>query len=164
MSLLAAIRSQYAHDAWARERLAAALRGLSAAEFARDFGPGFGSVRGKFCHFVDAEHLWLLRIVNNESPTARPDENRHPGVEEFLAWLKEVQARKQALLVTLDDAALLRSVEYRNLAGKPFRQPLWELLQHMLLHAAYHRGQVQACLRALGKQPPETDFIVFART
>ncbi|MCC6464952.1 MAG: DinB family protein [Planctomycetes bacterium] len=164
MSLLPALKRQFAHDAWARERLAAALRDLTAAEFARDFGPGFGSARAKFCHFVDAEHLWLLRVVNGESPTARPDDNRHAAVEPFLAWLAEVQARKQAMLDSLDEPALQRVVEYRNLAGRPFRQPLWEILQHMLLHAAYHRGQVQACLRALGKQPPETDFIVFART
>lgn len=163
MSLLHSIQRQFSHDAWAKARLAEAVRGLTDAEFARDLGPGLGSVRAKFCHTVDAEHLWLQRIVDGVSASERPLENRHNTRAEFLGWYEQVQARKKALLVGLTEDRLRASVSYRNLSGKTFTQPLYELLQHVALHAAYHRGQVAACLRALGKQPPSTDYIDWSR-
>lgn len=163
MSLLHAIRRQFAHDAWAKDRLAIAVRALTDPEFTREVGPGLGSVRAKFCHTVDAEHLWLQRIVDGISATQRPDDSRHPSRHEFLKWHEEVERRKNALIRGMTDDRLHAVVSYKNLSGKPFQQPLYELLQHMILHAAYHRGQVAACLRALGKQPPATDYIDWSR-
>jgi len=163
MSLLHAIRRQFEHDAWAKARLAQAVRGLSDAEFTRDLGPGLGSVRAKFCHTVDAEHLWLQRIVDCLSASERPNDNRHATREEFLHWYEQVQQRKQAMVDGLTEDRLRATVSYKNLSGKPFTQPLYELLQHVALHAAYHRGQVAGALRALGKQPPATDYIDWSR-
>lgn len=163
MSLLHSIQRQFRHDAWAKARLAQAVRDLTDAEFARDLGPGFGSVRAKFCHTVDAEHLWLQRIVDGISATQRPSDSRHATRAEFLGWYEQVQVRKQALIAGLTEDRLRAGVSYRNLSGKAFTQPLYELLQHVALHAAYHRGQIAACLRALGKPPPATDYIDWSR-
>ena len=41
MSLLFAIRRQFAHDAWAKGKLADSVRDLTDAEFMSDFGEGF---------------------------------------------------------------------------------------------------------------------------
>jgi len=163
MSLLFAIHRQFTHDAWAKARLAQAVRELTDTEFARELGPGLGSVRAKFCHTVDAEHLWLQRIIEGVSASERPSDSRHTTRSEFLGWYEQVQARKQALMDGLTEERLRATVSYQNLSGKPFTQPLYELLQHVMLHAAYHRGQVAACLRALGKQPPATDYIDWSR-
>lgn len=163
MSLLFAIRRQFAHDAWAKARLAQAVRELTDAEFVRELGPGLGSLRAKFCHTVDAEHLWLQRIVEGLSASERPNDGRYASRAEFLHWYEQVQARKLALLGSLTEERLHATVSYNNLSGKSFSQPLYELLQHVMLHAAYHRGQVSACLRALGKQPPATDYIDWSR-
>ncbi|MBX3473516.1 MAG: DinB family protein [Planctomycetes bacterium] len=163
MSLLHSIQRQFSHDAWAKARLAEAVHQLTDAEFARDLGPGLGSVRAKFCHTVDAEHLWHQRIVEGISASERPNDSRHGTREDFLHWYEQVQARKQALVNGLTEDRLRANVSYKNLGGKAFTQPLYELLQHVALHAAYHRGQVAACLRALGKQPPATDYIDWSR-
>jgi uncharacterized damage-inducible protein DinB len=37
------------------------------------------------------------------------------------------------------------------------------VLTHVVLHGAYHRGQIAADLRAAGLEPPYTDFIEAAR-
>lgn len=163
MSLLFAIRRQFAHDAWAKGKLADAVRGLTDAEFASEFGEGFGSVQSKFCHTLDAEDIWLQRIVNNVSPAARPDELRHKTRAEFLKWYEELRMRKQKFAEGLTEAGLKADVSYKAISGRAYTMPLFEILQHVMLHAAYHRGQVVACLRALGRTPPETDFIEYVR-
>jgi len=38
-----------------------------------------------------------------------------------------------------------------------------DILTHVLLHSAYHRGQIASQVRSSGEQPPYTDFIHAAR-
>lgn len=163
MSLLFSIKRQFAHDAWAKGKLADAVRDLTDPEFSSDFGEGFGSVQSKFCHMVDAEDIWLQRIVNKVSPTARPDDMRHKTREEFLKWNEELRTRKLKLVESLTEQGLRTDISYKAISGRAYTMPLFEVLQHVMLHAAYHRGQVAACLRALGRTPPSTDFVEYIR-
>jgi uncharacterized damage-inducible protein DinB len=40
----------------------------------------------------------------------------------------------------------------------------WEMLQHVVNHGSYHRGQITTMLRQLGAKPPQyMDMIVFYR-
>ena len=90
------------------------------------------------------------------------------------AWpdlsLTEIDARLEWLRGTwgmlLDQSApggVDRRIEYLNLAGKPFASPLNEILDHVLFHGAYHRGQIASVVRAEGGTPVNTDYIQFTR-
>ena len=51
------------------------------------------------------------------------------------------------------------------LTGQPASSPFWQMLQHIVNHASYHRGQVTNMLRQLGAQPAKSlDMIAFYRT
>jgi uncharacterized damage-inducible protein DinB len=51
--------------------------------------------------------------------------------------------------------------DQRRLTGA---SPLWQMLQHVVNHATYHRGQVTTLLRQLGATPPKSqDLIAFYR-
>ena len=54
---------------------------------------------------------------------------------------------------------LERIIEYKNMQGKPFRYPLHALLQHVVNHGTYHRGQVATQLREIGAKPLSTDLL-----
>ena len=44
------------------------------------------------------------------------------------------------------------------------RSVLWHMLQHVVNHATYHRGQVTTLLRQLGAAPPKSmDLIAYYR-
>jgi uncharacterized damage-inducible protein DinB len=49
------------------------------------------------------------------------------------------------------------------MAGQPFAQPLWQMLQHVANHSTYHRGQIATMLRQLGTKATSTDLIAFYR-
>jgi uncharacterized damage-inducible protein DinB len=55
-------------------------------------------------------------------------------------------------------------MEYRLFSGATGVSPFWQLLQHVVNHASYHRGQVTTMLRQLGAPPAKsTDLITFYR-
>jgi hypothetical protein len=55
-------------------------------------------------------------------------------------------------------------IEYRLLNGTPGRTGFWQMLQHVVNHASYHRGQITTLLRQLGAEPPKSmDMIAFYR-
>jgi uncharacterized damage-inducible protein DinB len=42
--------------------------------------------------------------------------------------------------------------------------PLWQMVQHVVNHGSYHRGQVTTMLRQLGSKPPKSlDMIAYYR-
>ena len=48
--------------------------------------------------------------------------------------------------------------------GQPQAQPFWQMLQHLVNHGSYHRGQVTTMMRQLGQAPPQgMDLITFYR-
>lgn len=59
-----------------------------------------------------------------------------------------------ALARTFEPVAAPRSV-------RGYEYALGELIQHLLNHSTYHRGQVALLLRQLGQSPPATDFRLF---
>jgi uncharacterized damage-inducible protein DinB len=59
----------------------------------------------------------------------------------------------------LSSADLVRAHDYRTTKGAPSTNPLWQMLQHVVNHGTYHRGQVVTLLRQLGAQPRATDLL-----
>jgi uncharacterized damage-inducible protein DinB len=55
-------------------------------------------------------------------------------------------------------------LDYQLFNGAAGRSVFWHMLQHVVNHASYHRGQVTTMLRQLGAAPPKsTDLITFYR-
>jgi uncharacterized damage-inducible protein DinB len=69
----------------------------------------------------------------------------------------------ERLLVDNDDAALARLVDYRNSAGRAFKNSVGDIVTHVAMHGSHHRGQIARLLRQAGQEPPYTDYIQFAR-
>jgi uncharacterized damage-inducible protein DinB len=61
----------------------------------------------------------------------------------------------------LADESLDKMITYINLKGETWTYPLWQMLQHLVNHSTYHRGQVTTMLRQLGAEPAATDFLLF---
>jgi len=62
-------------------------------------------------------------------------------------------------LTELPAADLEKEIAYRNSKGESWSSRVEDILTHVLLHSAYHRGQAALEMRASGLQPAYTDFI-----
>jgi uncharacterized damage-inducible protein DinB len=151
------------YNYWARDRLLHAVEQLSAEQFTRDLGSSFRSVRDTLAHLYAAEWIWYRRWVG-ESPTALPPADRFPDSASVAAAWREIEAQIRAYFEPLDDRALTRVIEYTSTAGVPGASVLWHMLQHVVNHSTYHRGQVTTMIRQLGAAPPRAmDLIAFYR-
>jgi len=148
---------------WARDRMLDALTPLSPEQFTRDIGNSFGSVRDTVAHIHAAEWIWLARW-QGESPTSLPSADRFPDVHAVRTGWQDHEAKLRAFFAGLDDVGLARVVHYRLTNGTASASALWQMLQHVVNHATYHRGQVTTMLRQLGATPPKSqDLIAFYR-
>jgi uncharacterized damage-inducible protein DinB len=151
------------YNYWARDRVLDAVDGLSGDQFTTNVTSSFGSVRDTLVHVLSAESLWLSRwkgearsgmLVAADFATAATVRN---------TWLEE-EAKMRGFFDTVDDGRLAHVIEYKALNGQPFASPLFQMLQHVVNHGSYHRGQVTTLLRQLGAAPPKAlDLIAFYR-
>ena len=113
-----------------------------------------------FAHLIAVEHVWLSRIRGE-----KPDVAVWPKLS--LTQCAELATRNAneflALIESVDEIALEGGITYRNSAGAEFTSTLRDILVHVALHGAYHRGQIAAAVRAGGDTPASTDYIAFVR-
>jgi uncharacterized damage-inducible protein DinB len=149
---------------WARDRLLEAIEPLSAEQWRRDLGSSFKSIHETVAHIYAAEWAWHQRWQGN-SPTALFPAEKLPDVASVRGAWSELEANVRAFLAGLGEAGITRVFEYRLLNGSEGSSPFWQMLQHVVNHASYHRGQVTTMLRQLGAQPGKSmDLIAYYRT
>ena len=148
---------------WARDRVLAAVEGLTPEQFTRDLGSSFKSVRDTLAHTYSAEWAWYSRW-HGTSPTSMLPASDFPDVATIRTKWIEHEAKVRAFVAALGDEEISRVIEYKLLSGQPAATALWQMLQHMVNHASYHRGQVTTMLRQLGATPAKgMDMIAFYR-
>ena len=62
-------------------------------------------------------------------------------------------------LTKLGPGELDRTIEYRNTKGESWSNRIEDVLMHVIMHSAYHRGQIAMEMRGAGAVPAYTDFI-----
>jgi uncharacterized damage-inducible protein DinB len=148
---------------WARDRVLDAAALLSPEHLTKDLGSSFKSVRDTLAHTYSAEWAWYARW-HGTSPTAMLPFDQFPDVATLRRKWTDHESLMRAFVGEMDDAGLSRVYEYKTLAGQPGSSMLWQMLQHVVNHASYHRGQVTTMLRQLGAQPGKSmDMIAYYR-
>jgi uncharacterized damage-inducible protein DinB len=80
-------------------------------------------------------------------------------VEQILQEVAELKTAWAGYLGSLTPARLVESAAYTNSKGEHFSSQKGDILMHVVLHSAYHRGQIAADMRASDLEPVYTDFI-----
>ena len=107
-------------------------------------------------HTISAQKLWLERLQRTPQTMAVWPS---AAIEDCAALVDEMQTAWKNYLTSLTPADLEKGVDYRNSKGESWSSRVDDILTHVLMHSAYHRGQVALEMRAAGLQPAYTDFI-----
>lgn len=141
----------FSHDHWANREILAALKRVGT--------PPEKSLRW-FAHIIAAEDLWLARLMNADRKVeVWPNLN----VDRCGSYLNEQTAAWDAYLAKLTPEIMNSTISYRNTKGELWTNTVQDILTHVPMHSAYHRGQIAADLRANGHEPPYTDYIEAVR-
>jgi uncharacterized damage-inducible protein DinB len=155
------LQDHIGYTAWASGRLVDAAAKLSPEELNRDFLTADKSVLGSLVHIYFADRLWLARIKGEPFP-GLPTEAERTLIHLQTAW-PELYARWRSWADSLTPESPLREVSYVDLKQNQHKQPLWQIVLHVVNHGTHHRGQVAGFLRSLGHIPPPIDMVFYHR-
>jgi uncharacterized damage-inducible protein DinB len=108
-------------------------------------------------HIIAAQRIWLDRINGKQTQV-----NVWEVFEiDILLELLEINHSDIQQLIESDDFE--RLISYKNSKGTPYINTVSQLLTHLSLHAAYHRGQIITTIKPFTSDLPATDFITYYR-
>src|SRR5579871_2404171 len=178
---LSDIHTLYAYNNWANVRMFSVLEKLNVEQFDAPVQSSFPSIRESVFHILAAEWIWLKRWKGEPPRASQPVKAvswevwkgvRSGGAAppqqlstlgELRAFCDAIEQERQEYLQELNEAALQAALSYTDLSGKPNAQPLAQLMQHVVNHGTYHRGQVTTLLRQLGAETIGLDMVYFFR-
>ena len=146
------LRLLVAYNRWANNRLLEAASALSVEELECDQRASFGSLHGTLIHILWGERGWL-QLWQQGTFLPDPTAGDYPDLASIRSeWGRHDEAYATYLHgLTQAELDAPRAVRANTYA-------LGELVQHILNHSTYHRGQVTLLLRQLGHKPPSTDY------
>jgi uncharacterized damage-inducible protein DinB len=151
------------YNYWARDRILEAVSALTPEKFTEPLGNSFSSIRDTIAHICDAESIWIRRW-NGQRPLGFQNPERMLGVAAAREEWTMLERQMREVVERLGPAGVERMIEYKDMRGAPRSEVLWQMVQHVVNHGSYHRGQVTTMLRQLGASPPKyMDLIVFYR-
>ena len=152
----------YDYNAWANHRTLDSCAALSDEQFVQHLGSSFPSVRDTLVHLMLVEWLWLERW-NGRPPNKYPPSTDFPNLVAVRARWAEIECDLLVYVGRLNSEDVSRIVHHTTMAGVPQAEPMWQMLQHVVNHATYHRGQIATMLRQLKAKPVGTDLIIYYR-
>ncbi len=172
---IADIHDLYAYNLWANRRMFSVLDKLGDEQFASVIQSSFPSIQESVAHIFGAEWIWLMRW-NGTSPRADGpfdtkklmqkhgvDVEKLRTVAGLRSFADSVEQQRQEFLRSLTGDTLHAPLRYNGSDGKEFSMPLAQLLQHVVNHGTYHRGQVTTLLRQVGAETVSLDMVFFYR-
>ncbi len=156
------IKRLFAYNAWANNRVFESLSRIPDPEYLRDLKSSHGSLAGTMVHLIGVERLWLSRLVGKPESSLMGLQEA-PTLKQLKSTWEDVAARMARFLAKLDDKGLQQVVSYMTTEGEKFSNSNEQILQHVVNHSSYHRGQIAAMMRQAGAEPVNTDLIAFFR-
>ena len=150
--MIETINRLFTYDSWAITRALNSLKSI----------PNHSPQAGRaLAHLLVAEKVWYMRVSGEDTSAINLSPELSIGECEKLA--EENRKAYAAYLTTFSSDTLDSVVTYRNSKGVEFHTPVREILLHVMLHGAYHRGQIATAVRSGGDAPGNTDYITFVR-
>ena len=175
------VQTLYAYNLWANRRMFSVLQKLTEEQFTAAVQSSFPSIRESVFHILAAEWIWLKRWKGTSPRASAPDPDVSPAtwkglkaggiptvqelstLAELKSFAESIEQERQEYLLTLSDDDLPAILKFNDMAGAPYSEPLLQLLQHVVNHGSYHRGQVTTLLRQMGAQTVSLDMLFFFR-
>jgi uncharacterized damage-inducible protein DinB len=148
-------------NTWADGLVFDAVARLSTEQYRQDMQSSHGGIFSTLAHIVSTERGWLGRWTN-ERPMQQSSLQDVASVEELRGHWQQVGEKMQQFLGTLSDAKLQELLTTTSQTGQ-VTNSYWQMIQHVVDHSSYHRGQIVTMLRQSGVTPPSTGLIRFYR-
>lgn len=150
-------------NSWANTRLLQLLDDVPSTDWDREIAGSFPGLRKTWYHIWDAESIWLQRLQGH-SPNRWPSQDLSDGMDAFQPYLLQTSHALRDLVLHKEREWLDRHCLFQTMDGKSHRAWHSDIIQHVVNHGSYHRGQIVNFYRFLGLTAiPSTDYIRWTR-
>lgn len=156
---------QYDYHVWANDRLFAHLEQLPEEVFHAEVTSVFPSVSQTCAHMYLFEQLYMLVLAEVPNEEIFPkisgwtEEAQGKTVNEMQQLFGSVAERFRDLLRNTPEPDKKMTIEHPKYGKMEAR--FSDILQHVVNHGTYHRGNVTAMLRQQGYSGVPTDYIFY---
>jgi uncharacterized damage-inducible protein DinB len=153
MSLSMEKKLEYHH--WANMKLLNHINSLGEGIFRKEVRSVFPSIAAIFEHVFQVDVLWLNRILGGNSLMF--DDLKFEIPLMAIHYFEELHQQYKRL------NSATEIITYKNSKGIEFQNRVGEIVDHLMNHGTYHRGNVTAVLHQLGEVSVSTDLILLLR-
>jgi len=139
----------FEYNYWANNKLIAGLKEQNISE---------ETVLRLFSHIILSEQIWMLRLEGENY--ANKNFWKVLTLQECETIMNENRKKYKDFL---DKNDIPDTITYKNSKGIEYTNSVFDVLEHVSFHSAYHRGQIAKEVRRLNKEPVLTDYITFIR-
>ena len=144
------LRNLFVYDEWAIDRSLSSLK-----------EPANSRAQSMLSHILLAEKIWLARLKGEDSSSIPVFEEL--PLDECVRLANELNAAYLSFIDSLAESDIESLIEYKDTRGNAFTTSIEDILTHVAIHSAYHRGQIAMLVRDGGGEPVGTDYIGFTR-
>jgi len=158
---------QVDYHAWANIRLFNRIKELPSYEsiFNEQIQSVFPSIKDTFAHIYITDQVWLHILHGKSMNEAIQDreslrtEIENKSLHELEEMLENMTKQYIDFLITIEDVNAVFVIE-NPYVGK-LETSILELVQHVVNHGTYHRGNITAMIRQLGHSSTMMDFVLY---
>ncbi|WP_047155527.1 DinB family protein [Aneurinibacillus tyrosinisolvens] len=155
----------YDYHVWANQRIFGHIKELPPHIYNQEIGNVDSSISKMLLHIYQTDALWLS-VMSGDSFNETMDvvkrlmaETTAKKNEEIEMVFSHLSKRYKAFLDRQEDLDKAISCEHPHFGRLETR--LSELVQHVVNHGTYHRGNITTMLRELGHPGTSTDYIFY---
>lgn len=159
------IKSLYDYNSWAMNTLLNALETAPEHVYEALGCSGHGSVRETLAHLLQAQWGWLSWFDGSLPPeqayAIKLTDKDIPTPADARARWEPIEKQARALIANLNDEKLAAEWSWKAPSAPMVKQPLGELMLHVVNHAIHTRAQIVSAIRRCGHAPGSYDYLWF---
>lgn len=148
------------YHVWANEQLIQHLKTLPSELLLQQVSSVFPTIAHTIGHILAADETWFSRMESKPYHSSSIKVESISKIEdaEKISFNLYSELRNYLLHTNLED-----QIDYKNTKGQQYRNSKYEILQHLVNHGTYHRGNIAAMIRQMGHEGIATDYIKYVR-
>ena len=151
---------QLQYNQWAMRKYVQSLHQLESSKLTQSLNSSFSSILETLWHMLWVEELWYERWQGHHVQQRFEPKNA-PSLDVMQQRFTEIHEKQIEFLQHFQGNADLQKLSYLNFQNEKWEYTLSHLIQHLVFHSAYHRGQLATLMRQIGSVPPATDYLIY---
>lgn len=152
----------YEYHNWANQKLFAHLKKLPSDICHQEIQSVFPCIYDALAHLYRVDNTWLMAMAKDETIMGKiaqiQADVQGKSLEELETMFQEVATRYEEFFRQHD---MDEMTDYSHPQHGTLKASYADIIQHVVNHGTYHRGNITAMLRQLGHASVATDYVFY---